>query len=200
MNHIAHCVLSGNNPDILIGNLLTDWLKPAQKKVLNPKYSLGLALHFCIDDFTDAHPEVKKANRLISDFAGKYAPVVTDIFFDYLLCENWHLYHSELKVSPSYGFFFQSVYKIINDDLKNIPEAISPRLVSMIKAEWLISYTSEEGLENVFKMLKKRTHFENNLDKIVPTLFKLKPDLESHFQVFFPSLMNEVNTFFTSNQ
>ena len=196
MNHIAHCVLSGNNPDILIGNLLTDWLKPAQKKVLNPKYNLGLALHFCIDDFTDAHPEVKKANSLISNFAGKYAPVVTDIFFDYLLCENWQLYHSSLKVSPNHVDFFESVYKIINEDLKNIPEAILPRLVSMIKAEWLSSYTTQEGLERVFKMLKKRTHFENNLDKIVPILFELKPELDNCFQAFFPELIEAVRAFY----
>lgn len=195
MNHIAHCVLSGNNPDVLIGNLLTDWLKPAQKKVLNPKYNSGLALHFCIDDFTDAHIEVKKVNNLINPYVGKYAPVVTDIFFDFLLIENWKLYHAQLGVSENCNTFFSSVYKTIKDDLKNIPDALKPRLVSMIHSEWLSSYTTHEGLEMVFKMLKKRTHFENNLETIVPKLFELKPDINKHFQIFFPELITTIKQY-----
>ncbi len=192
MNHIAHCVLSGNNPDILIGNLLTDWLKPQQKRALNPKYMKGLALHFLIDDFTDGHEEVKKANDLIRDIAGKYAPVVMDIFFDFLLYENWQLYNTRLNVSAIPEIFFQSVYKIIKNDLINIPEAFMPRLVSMINSEWLRSYATQQGLEMVFKMIKKRTHFENNLDNIVPKLFELKPQLNTHFLVFFPELIEAV--------
>lgn len=192
MNHIAHCVLSGNNPDVLIGNLLTDWLKPAHKKVLNPKYNSGLALHFCIDDFTDAHTEVKKANELIIPFVGRYAPVVTDIFFDFLLVENWHLYHAQLGIHENCTTFFESVYDIIKNDLKNIPDIFLPRLVSMINSAWLNSYTTQQGLELVFKMLKRRTNFENNLDTIVPILFELKEELDKCFQVFFPELILEI--------
>ena len=193
MNHIAHCVLSGNNPDLLIGNLLADWLKPAQKKVLNPKYNLGLALHFCIDDFTDAHEEVKKANDLIRPYVGKYAPVVTDVFFDFLLIENWKLYFVQFGVSENFTTFFETVYNIIERDLINIPEIFMPRLVSMVNSQWLNSYTTQQGLEIVFKILKKRTHFENNLDRIVPKLFELKPQLNVHFLIFFPELMYAVD-------
>ncbi len=61
MNYLAHAYLSFNQPEIFLGNMISDFVKGKTKFGYPPGIQNGIALHRAIDEFTDAHPATKKA-------------------------------------------------------------------------------------------------------------------------------------------
>ena len=89
MNHLAHLYLSGSQAGIILGNFIADFLTPAQQRALPEELQQGLRLHLLIDKTVDTNMIFKQSVALLRHTQGKYAPVVADIFYDYLLVEAW---------------------------------------------------------------------------------------------------------------
>ena len=101
MNYLAHAFLSPEDPEILMGNLWGDLLKPQDYASLTPGIINGVILHKRIDTFTDQHPQVDEFNRLLRPYQSKYTPVVVDVLMDYILSKYWPNYHhQDLEESP----------------------------------------------------------------------------------------------------
>ena len=58
MNILAHCLLSGNDAEVLLGNFIADGLSRKQWETLPDQVQIGIRLHHFIDEFTDKHPVV----------------------------------------------------------------------------------------------------------------------------------------------
>lgn len=56
MNFLAHAHLSFNNPEILVGNLISDFVKGKKQYNYPQRIHKGILLHRAIDQFTDEHP------------------------------------------------------------------------------------------------------------------------------------------------
>ena len=55
MNFLAHAYLSFNEPEIWVGNMISDFVK-GQKKLEYPEgIQTGIQIHRNIDEFTDTH-------------------------------------------------------------------------------------------------------------------------------------------------
>ena len=61
MNYLAHAYLSFNEPEILVGNMISDFVKGKKKFDYSPGVQKGIALHRAIDNFTDYHTATKAA-------------------------------------------------------------------------------------------------------------------------------------------
>ena len=61
MNYLAHAYLSFNKPEILIGNLISDFVKGKKKFDYSTGIQKGIALHRAIDQFTDDHAITQSA-------------------------------------------------------------------------------------------------------------------------------------------
>ena len=92
MNYLAHIFLSGDNRKIQIGNFVGDAVKGHAYKKFSPDFRKGILLHRAIDDYTDHHPLVREAIELSRGEFGRYAGVITDIFFDYFLATGFRRY------------------------------------------------------------------------------------------------------------
>ena len=55
MNYLAHACLSFGNEDILVGNMISDFIKGKKKFDYPVAIQNGIMLHRMIDTFTDAH-------------------------------------------------------------------------------------------------------------------------------------------------
>ena len=66
MNYLAHAYLSFNRPGILVGNMISDFVKGKKKYDYPPDILSGIDLHRAIDDFTDMHPVTKSAKQFSS--------------------------------------------------------------------------------------------------------------------------------------
>jgi acyl carrier protein phosphodiesterase len=187
MNFLAHIYLSCDNKDLLIGNFIADFIKNNELSNFSSEVQKGIILHRQIDTYTDAHPLVKKGTRRLQKKHHKYAPVIVDVWYDYLLANNWSRYSSE-----SLDDFCEGVYKILEDRINEFPTKIQQRLPMMIEHKWLQSYGTDEGIRYTFKWLSERLSKPEYLDGVVENLLSFNVELTEEFNLFFPEVIEYV--------
>ena len=187
MNYLAHLYLSCENEEWLVGNFLADFLKNKEIEGLPLGIQQGIQLHRKIDSYTDSHEIVKQGTALLHPYHHKYAPVVLDIFYDFLLIKNWDTFHeSEVQT------FANQVYEILLRHLEAMPERLHRRVLSMVSHNWLPSYGTEAGLAYTFKRVAERLSRPDHLDGIMKTLKNHEKELNQGFLQFFPEAVDYV--------
>lgn len=183
MNFLAHIYLSGDDREVMIGNFIADFVKGNKKDFYPSKIKFGIELHRSIDDFTDHHPVTTRSKDRLRSKYGKYAGVITDLYYDHFLAANFKDYHSE-----SLQKFSENTYQILNQDINILPEGVKYFLPFMIERNWLLNYATIEGIGKALTGLSKRVSFENKMDESVIDLREKYPLFESDFREFFPEL------------
>ncbi len=188
MNFLAHIFLSCDNEDLLIGNFIADFIRNNEVGNYSSSIQEGIYLHRQIDTYTDKHPIVKQGVHRLQPFHHKYAPVVIDILYDYLLAVNWQRYSGE-KLDQ----FANSIYEILNDRMEELPLKLKKRLPGMIEANWLQAYGTKKGMLFTFQKMDERTSFPSNFSE---AFSHLEADFDAYneeFQTFFPELIQFVD-------
>ncbi len=183
-------VLSCGNRDHLIGNFMGDILSFKEQKVLRSQIYDGIELHRLIDSYTDAHPEVKKATKLLSTNHGKYATVVADVLFDYFLFINWNEF-----MSTPFELFERECYDMLIEGLSEFPDRYHSKIKRMIESRFLSSCNSYEAIHRTFSFINRRAKFDNNFDIAVEDLKFYEKELNVIFLNFFPDIIREVTSF-----
>ena len=183
MNYLAHAFLSPDDPYILTGNVVTDMLKGPARNEIDSRFLHGIALHRFIDSYTDQHEVVQSFKHLLYPRFKKYAPVVSDIFMDYLLVRNWTKYSDEdLQV------FIQKTYDSMSSVIEELPEKIYLRLNNMITHDWLNAYMTTSSVNNVFDRMEYKVSdtavmknggdwLEENFEEVNELFLQFFPDL-----------------------
>lgn len=183
MNHLAHALLSFQNKPILVGNYIADFIKPMEVKKLPKNIWNGIALHREIDFYTDHHPIVKDINTFIRRQQGKYAPVITDILFDYILIKKWSAYGP-----TDLDTFTINSYNAIREHISILPPRITPKIESMLAYDFLKACSSKQHLEKTFSFLQNRVSFDNNIDQVIDHLQMYEAHIFPQFDAFFIAL------------
>lgn len=187
MNFLAHTYLSFSIPGVIVGNYLGDFIKNRDIMKLPPAVQEGIYLHRHIDSFTDNHQSVKAGTRLLHQSMGKYAPVVLDIYFDFLLSKRW----SDFSSLPLDSFCEQS-YAALLSHQSIMPTSIAIRMQKMVYDRWLENYQTYAGLQRVFGFLSRRAKFKSNIDQAPKYLAEMEDLLETVFMDFFPEMIQSV--------
>ncbi len=85
MNYLAHAYLSFHNPDILAGNMISDFVKGKKQFDYPSIIQKGIRLHRDIDTFTDQHPSTKKGKEDFKPAVGSYSGAFMDVVYDHFL-------------------------------------------------------------------------------------------------------------------
>ncbi len=189
MNLLAHAHLSGNDPNILLGNFIADAVKG--NKILDYKREIqsGIFLHRKIDAFTDSHPVVKQSIVRVRPDFGRFAGIVVDIYYDHFLARNWPTYDDrELPV------FAAHVYGILARNLFILPHRTKRLLPFLIAQNWLTAYANFRGLQQVFYGMDRKTGRISGMDKAVDVLKTNYDGLFADFTLFYPELVNYSKT------
>ena len=88
MNFLAHAVLSFENPELMVGNFIADFVKGNDYLQYQDPVKRGILLHRDIDQFTDQHPTVRLSKSRLYDAFGHYAGVIVDMYYDHFLAAN----------------------------------------------------------------------------------------------------------------
>ena len=88
MNYLAHAYLSFNEPGILTGNMISDFVKGRKKFDYPPQIKKGIELHHAIDEFTDNHPATKQAKEFFRSDYRLYSGAFVDIVYDHFLAND----------------------------------------------------------------------------------------------------------------
>src|SRR5579875_437067 len=105
MNFLAHAYLSFNHPTILVGNMISDFVKGSAKFSFSGDIQKGIALHRSIDEFTDNHPVIKNAKEVFRPAYRLYSSPIVDVILDYFLANDETIFTEEALQK-----FSQSVY------------------------------------------------------------------------------------------
>jgi len=188
MNFLAHLFLSCEQEELLVGNFLADLIKNRALETYSTGIQEGVLLHRKIDQFTDQHPMVSQGVHRLHPFHHKYAAVIVDVFYDYLLAKNWLLYTKE-----DFTVFTQRVYSILEKYKSVMPPKIQIRLSNMIDGDWLIGYSQYEGLAFTFDRMQFRLSKPEYLHGVIENLQTHESAFDEEFRTFFPEVIAFVN-------
>lgn len=184
MNFLAHLYLSGNDPPVLVGNFIGDFVKGrlALQK-FEPAIVRGIKLHRAIDAFTDSHEIVMQSKNRLRTKYRHYSGVIVDVFYDHFLAKNWNNYHHE-----SLPDFAKKAYRSIESFDPILPRDVKYMLPYMTKGNWLVSYAHEEGIHRALSGMANRTPFVSKMEEAVADLIKDYESFKGEFDTFFPAL------------
>ena len=123
--------------------MLGDFVKGKKYLDFPPSISQGILYHRHIDTFTDSHPAVRAATKLLREDGIRYAGVFIDIFFDHFLAND-----SRIFASPDdLDFFTKNVLSHIAAAEPLMTTDMKTYFGYMIRYNWLYHYHSKEGIE-----------------------------------------------------
>jgi acyl carrier protein phosphodiesterase len=185
MNFLAHAYLSFDNPEILTGNMIGDFVKGRDFSHLPSEIQKGVQLHRKIDHFTDKHEIFKNTVYRISDIHGKYRFVIADVFYDHFLAKNWNIYHSK-----GLETFTKDTYSTLHSFENNLPEKFIYALGYMEKNNWLYNYQHLNKLEMFIKGISNRSKYGINLETSIEDLKTDYKYFENDFKLFFNDIIS----------
>ena len=189
MNYLSHFFLSAKAPDdIHLGNFLGDIVPKSVSDSLPESIQKGIEFHRFIDHFTDNHERVLDGKRLLYTHFGKYASVILDVYFDFILIENW----SDYDVQPVEAFM-DICYDFIDQNMDSVPDIAKSRVQAMNSARWMDGYLWEKGRQDLFGRLAKRARYDKNFQEASHIYIQKRADLMDIHQIFFQDLMEACN-------
>ncbi len=183
MNYLAHAWLSFHHPEILVGNMMSDFVKGKKKFEYSEGIQKGITLHRLIDTFTDAHAVTKNAKKVFKPAAGLYSGAFLDIVYDHFLAiDESQLSESEWK------WFSQEVYECLHQYKNVLPDRFSNLLPYMSQQNWLFNYRYIWGIENSFGGLVRRAAYLQSSTAAFKIFEKEYHQLKVCYSDFFPSV------------
>jgi acyl carrier protein phosphodiesterase len=158
MNFLAHAFLAGDDPALIVGGVIGDWIKGPLPGPLPPDLARGVALHRAIDSHAETHAAFRASRTRISPARRRYGGVVVDILYDHLLASRWQELHDRPLTE-----FCAEVYRLIGARLGDIPPAAHFALKLMADEDWLASYGYIDGIADVLARMARRARQPNPL-------------------------------------
>jgi acyl carrier protein phosphodiesterase len=185
MNHLAHIFLSGNSDYVKIGNFIGDYIKGKKYKKYAPEIQNGIIMHRNIDNFTDNNETPKKIKPLFAGYYGKYAGIITDVFYDHFLAVNWDNF-SDVPLEN----FVNRFYTILEENKQVLPRKVQNFLPRMIENDRIYSYKYFQGLEKALSVMSKHTSLPDYTSKAMNILSDNYSLINRNFLEFFPKIIN----------
>jgi acyl carrier protein phosphodiesterase len=191
MNFLAHAYLSFNQPEVLVGNMISDFVKGRKKLDYPQQVQNGIMLHRFIDTFTDDHPVTREAKKVFAPVAGLYAGAFMDVVYDHFLALDISQ-HSE----ESWLQFSQATYGTLQQHYDILPLKFANMLPYMKEQDWLYNYRFHWGIENSFAGLVRRAKYLSD-SKPAFSIFEQEYEyLQSCYNRFFPFVKNHAHAQF----
>jgi acyl carrier protein phosphodiesterase len=184
MNYLAHVYLSFNNPPIVVGNMISDFIKGKHQFDYPIAIQHGIKLHRAIDAFTDAHPIVKEAKQFFKPAVGAYSGAFLDIAFDHFLAID-NRYFNETSPLKT---FSENTYAILNAYYTILPERFQHIFPYMQQNNWLENYQFKWGIEKSFHNIAKRATYLTPSNEAFQLFEEHYSPIQQHFYHFFPEL------------
>jgi acyl carrier protein phosphodiesterase len=185
LNYLAHIFLSGNDPQIQIGNFIGDFVKGNKLNAYPDRIRKGIALHRKIDSFTDSHPVVRETIAILRPAFGRYSGIITDMYFDYFLAINFSCYASQKSLNKfAFHFYFDSLV-----NYKHLPHRVKGFIFHFITTNRLGKYSTLDGLKNSLIIMSNYKVAAIKPGKTIDFLIEHHAELEKQFHSFFPDLI-----------
>lgn len=183
MNLLAHAYLSFGQPQLLVGNMISDYVKGKKQYDYPLGIQQGIRLHRAIDNFTDSHPATAKGKAIFKPAVGLYAGAFMDVVYDHFLA----LDQTQLD-QAGWQNFSQGVYASLHEQSDFLPEKFARMLPYMQTQDWLFNYRYTWGIEKSFGGLVRRAAYLNDSTTAFDLFVANLPYLEDCYHAFFPAV------------
>lgn len=189
MNHLAHAYLSGDSDELLVGNLIGDYVKGTLSGQYSGGIGEGIALHRRIDSFSNRHPAALAGrNRFSSDWR-RFAGIILDICFDYFLIQHWKDY-----ANVSLQRFVDDVYARVQPFQPLMGDRL-PFPPTRENIGYLLETNADlDGVMFTLTRLSGRVRNGRGLVNAIAEVEAAYEALESDFNAFFPDLIAYVQS------
>lgn len=184
MNYLAHAYLSFNHPQLLIGNMISDFVKGKKKFDYSLPIQKGIALHRAIDDFTDNHPATNRAKQFFRADYRLYAGAFVDVVYDHFLATD----ENEFATARSLDDFAQSTYLILQNEKAVLPENFQKMLPYMQSQNWLYNYRLNDGVKKSLEGLVRRAAYLHDSSMAFAIFNSHYSQIQECYNIFFPEL------------
>jgi acyl carrier protein phosphodiesterase len=186
MNFLAHAYLSFNSEEIVVGNLISDFVKGNKKFDYAQAIQNGIVLHRKIDEFTDNHPQTKLAKQLLKPAVGLYAGAFVDVIYDHFLANSSSIFKNEMALQS----FAENIYSVLEKYKAIVPPNFEKVMPSMKANNWLFNYKFEYGVQRSFEGLYRRAKFLTPSNNQAFIAFKNhKTELEEYANIFIKDVI-----------
>jgi acyl carrier protein phosphodiesterase len=186
MNFLAHAYLSFNDPEILVGNIISDFVKGRKKFDYPGGILAGITLHRLIDTFTDEHPATKKAKEFFRPHYRLYSGAFIDVVYDHFLAAD----NTEFT-SSSLLAFSKQVYLSLEESRQWLPGHFADMFPNMKSQNWLYNYHTHWGTAKSFGGIVRRSAYLSESD----TAYRLFTDHYQPLQECYRQFWSEVKPF-----
>ncbi|MBL7764674.1 MAG: DUF479 domain-containing protein [Chitinophagaceae bacterium] len=183
LNYLAHAHLSFEYNEILVGNIMGDFIKGNRYNQYPQGIRQGILLHRWIDHFTDSHPIVHDALMVFRDGFRLSGGVFLDILFDHFLA-NDSAYFSEESLKE----YTHATYSHLLAHQHHFSDDMRTFFSYMQSYDWLFHYRFKDGLErSIMGMCKRHPRLgdgtkalaliDTNYEKLRDDYIKFYPEL-----------------------
>lgn len=184
INYLAHAYLSFDDPAILLGNMISDFVKGKKQYDYPAPVQCGLRLHRAIDDFTDHHPATAAIKEFFRPHYRLYSGAFTDVLYDYFLANDL----TQFKDQAALKAFATRTYQTLEKSKQYFPERFATMFPYMQQQDWLSNYAQTWGIEKGFGGLVRRSVYLTESSTAFNIFIANLPEMRYHYNNFFPEL------------
>ena len=179
MNYLAHAYLSFHQPEIMVGNMISDFVKGKSRLGYSVGVQTGITLHRLIDDYTDSHLATLQAKTIFQPYYRLYSGALVDVVYDHFLAND----HSIFTEASLYQFT-QTVYQTLEQYHMQLPPRFLLMLPYMKAENWLYNYRTKEGIGKSIRGLVRRSAYLTDYETAILLLNENYDFLKSCYQLF----------------
>jgi acyl carrier protein phosphodiesterase len=184
MNYLAHLYLAGDDPGLVLGSLLGDFVKGRLEGQYDEPVIRGIRLHRHVDTFTDSHPVPRASRNRFAPPWRRFAGVIVDVCYDHFLARHWPRF-----ADTPLDEFSSGVYGILRDNHQRLPPRLQVFAPRLIHGHLLGSYRDLEGVERALRRLSRRLRRPVDLSLAMGQVQSRYAGLEADFLQFFPEVV-----------
>jgi acyl carrier protein phosphodiesterase len=188
MNFLAHAYLSFDDKEILVGNMISDFVKGKAQYDFIPGIRKGIVLHRLIDDYTDTHVATKQAKEIFRPHYRLFSAAIIDILYDHYLANDSHHFEKDYLDE-----FSKNVYQTLAEYTAHLPPRFLLAFTYMQSENWLKNYKEKEGIEKSIRGLVRRSSFLQDSETACLLFRQHYEELRECYNLFFEDVKYYAN-------
>lgn len=180
MNFLAHAYLSFNDPGVLTGNMISDFVKGKKQFNYPPEIQRGIMLHRLIDTFTDEHPITSAAKEPFRPAYRLYSGAFIDVIYDHFLANDANEFPGNALAA-----FSRQTYVTLGQYSDWHPAPFRVMFPYMQEHDWLYNYRTRGGIERSMQGLVRRALYLSESNTAMRLLDAHYPFLQDCYRQFW---------------
>ena len=182
LNYLFHLFLSGDDPEVLTGNFMGDFIKGPLGDAYPPRLRQGIDLHRRIDSFARDQADFNRSRLRLDPTFGLYRGILVDLYYDHFLALSWDQWSRE-----SLDDYLIRVRRIVEGQRLLLPERLR-EIVPVIFEDLLPSYLEPAGVGRALERMSRRVKRSNPLAGGGAELSRHYEGLREDFLGFLPEV------------